>query len=59
VQEFNSWWNDYEEPWCRHWNIPSWDIKDMVSVGVIGNIAKIELVKSKLQQQIMPTQIRL
>jgi hypothetical protein len=59
VPDFNNWWKDYQEEWCCYWNIPSWDLKDMVSVGVIGRIANIELVKSKLQQQIMPTKIQL
>jgi hypothetical protein len=59
VQEFNQWWANYKHLWCQHWNIPSWNIEDMMSVSVVGHIADIDLVKSKLQQGIVPTQISL
>lgn len=59
VDEFNNWWKEFEEPWCQHWNIPHWGIKEIRSVNVIGHINDIETVKSNLKQQIMPTRIQL
>jgi hypothetical protein len=59
VEGFNNWWKDYEQPWCRHWNISTWGIQQIASVSVIGNISDIELVKTNLQKEILPCQIQI
>jgi hypothetical protein len=59
IEEFNHWWKDYEKSWCQYWNIPSWSITDIASVSVIGKVDQVELLKSNLQKQIVPLQVKL
>lgn len=59
VHGFNNWWKDYESLWCQHWNIKQWGMKEIASVSVIGQIDNLDLLATNLQQQILPTKIRL
>lgn len=36
--EFDHWWAQYHDEWCRHWHIPKWDLDDMMSVLIFGKV---------------------
>jgi hypothetical protein len=57
IKEFESWWADYEEPWCRHWNLKSWSSQDMFSSAVVGKVSDLDAVVSLLQNNTNPTGI--
>lgn len=59
IEEFNIWWKDYSEQWCRHWGIPKWSIEDQYSVIVIGHINQYNQAVELLKQQIYPIKIQL
>jgi hypothetical protein len=54
---FNTWWSNYSEAWCRHWNIPKWDITDIMGCAVIGHADHI-IISNLLEQKIYPIKIR-
>jgi len=56
VNEFNAWWAHYETPWCSHWNIESWSVKDMHASTLIGHTDHI-VIKNKLAQKIYPVKV--
>lgn len=35
-EEFELWWKLYHDEWCRHWQIPKWDLDDMCAKLVFG-----------------------
>jgi hypothetical protein len=59
IQTFNNWWKEYEQDWCKHWNIAQWGIKEIASVSVIGRVANVDQIKLHLQKQSFPTQIKI
>jgi hypothetical protein len=58
-REFESWWKQYSEIWCRHWNIPSWTLDDIFSAVVFGKVIDFQKIKEKLKNTITPTKILL
>ena len=56
-QEFESWWKQHSEIWCRHWNIPTWTLTDIFSAVVFGRVEDFEKIKEKLKNAITPTKI--
>jgi hypothetical protein len=59
VDEFVHWWKDYEQPWCQHWKIDSWGIKEIASVSVVGKVVELDLLKSNLKNRIVPVKVEL
>lgn len=57
--EFESWWKQYSEIWCRHWNIPSWTLNDIFSAVVFGKAIDFPKIKEKLKNTITPTKVLL
>lgn len=58
---FDQWWQQYHDEWCQHWNISKWDLTDMRSRIVFGNMPVEELDKMKklLQDKKIPRRISL
>lgn len=42
---FESWWQHFEKPWCDHWQIKSWSLRDQYSVIPIGDLDPYGLAK--------------
>jgi hypothetical protein len=59
IKEFNIWWEQYSEQWCRHWNLSKWSIEDQYSVIVVGRVAQFDQVTDLLKNQIYPIKIQL
>jgi len=57
INEFESWWANYQEPWCRHWNLKSWSSQDIFSSVVIGKVSDLDAVLALLQNNINPVGI--
>jgi len=56
---FNIWWDQYHNDFCMHYNIPNWDLKQMHSVIVLGNLQDIDSLNVKLSQDIVPDRIKI
>ena len=56
---FNTWWDQYHNDFCMHYNIPNWDLKQMHSVIVLGNLQDIDSLSVKLSQDIVPDRIKI
>lgn len=59
IDEFNAWWENYSEEWCKHWNIPKWTLEDQYSIIVVGRIEPIEPLVKLLKNQIYPIKVQL
>jgi hypothetical protein len=59
VDEFTHWWKNYEQPWCQHWKIDSWGIKEIASVSVVGKVVELDLLKTNLKKGIVPIKVKL
>ena len=57
VEEFNTWWKNYSEEWCQHWNIAKWDINNIFSVTVFGTVPDFETITAHLQNNIIPVKV--
>ena len=49
---FNSWWPEYEQAWCQHWNIPGWTIDHMYSGILLGQVDSIDHLNNLLKQNL-------
>lgn len=58
-EQFDRWWKQYHDDWCRHWGIDSWTIDDMFACNVIGHIDSISLVDDLLQARVYPVKVTL
>jgi hypothetical protein len=59
VLEFESWWKQHSEEWCRHWNISSWSTVDMFSVVRLGHAPEFANIIEQLKNNNTPTKILL
>jgi len=59
VLEFESWWKQHSEEWCRHWNISSWSTVDMFSVLRLGHAPEFANIIEQLKNNNTPTKILL
>jgi hypothetical protein len=57
LDEFESWWNQYKQPWLQHWNLPDWTTHDIFSANIIGKTTQLDLLKDQLKNNITPTRI--
>jgi len=57
--EFAAWWKDYHDEWTRHYNISSWDIKNIFGVSVFGKTTQVELLKEQLKNNAVPVRVTL
>jgi hypothetical protein len=55
--QFESWWQEFEKPWCQHWNLPGWSIENMFSVGLVGRVNNVAQLDDLLKKQIPVTGI--
>lgn len=54
VQEFESWWKDYQAEWCQHWGLESWTLNDIYSNAIIGHIDDVAELQTLLKNNINP-----
>ena len=59
VQQFNSWWSNYEEDWCRYWKIKEWKLHHMCSAVVIGHVQNFDTFRDLVEQNIAPIYVKL
>jgi hypothetical protein len=57
IQGFESWWQQYSEAWCQHWNISSWTVNDIFSVVVFAQTPNFELIASLLENHVEPVNV--
>jgi hypothetical protein len=57
ISEFESWWQQYSEAWCQHWNLPSWTTRDIFSSTVFGKVDNVSIIIDYLKNNILPTKI--
>lgn len=55
--EFFAWWNKHRESWCKHWNIPNWELKHIKTVIPIGTIANWQSLEIKICNGVVPYRI--
>lgn len=58
-EEFESWWKDYQAAWEQHWNVSSWNIKNIFGVSVFGKTSQVESIKKQLKNNAVPVRITL
>lgn len=57
IDEFNVWWAQYHDRWCKHWKIESWTVTDMYSATLVGRIENFYDLEHHLRQGAKPTKI--
>jgi hypothetical protein len=57
IDAFNTWWAQYHDQWCEHWQIPSWPIQYQYGMIKIGKVSKVEEITKLLKNKIYPTNI--
>jgi hypothetical protein len=58
-EKFNIWWDQYQEAWCKHWNLKSWSLKDQCSVIKLGHVTNFDKLINNLKNQINPIMVTL
>lgn len=58
---FESWWQQFENAWCDHWQIKQWSLRDQYSVIPVGNLGPdgLEKVKQWISEGYHPTHVGL
>jgi len=59
LDKFESWWSIRKEPWCQHWNIADWNVKNIFGVIKIGTFDDISLLTTLLENNKFPHRIQL
>ena len=59
VAEFESWWAQYSQVLCQHWNIPSWNTDDIFSVSIFGQVPNFQEIITQLKNNHKPVKILL
>lgn len=54
ITGFQSWWSQYSDTWCAHWNIPDWTIDNIQSVVVLGHVPDVKLLIQQLTNNTTP-----
>jgi hypothetical protein len=57
IDAFNTWWVQYHDQWCEHWQIPNWPIHYQYGMIKIGKISKVEEIKILLNENIYPINV--
>jgi len=57
--EFNAWWKNHSQEWCRHWNISDWTVKDIFGVVVLGRTQHVEEITTLLKNNQTPVRVLL
>jgi len=42
IENFLKWWAYYESAWCKHWNLPSWSLEQMLGRVVISHVVDFD-----------------
>jgi len=61
IQQFQLWWDNYAEEWCKHWNKQKYTVEDMCAIIPIGfiNDEHVDLLMDKLKQNVYPKRLLL
>lgn len=59
LENFNSWWSNYQEDWCKYWNIPAWTVENMFGVKIFGRVDQVDLLIQQLQNNFIPKKVQL
>lgn len=59
LDRFTSWWSEYRDKWCQHWNLTQWSVEEMFSVIPVGNVDNLDLLIDAVQRKVSPKSIRL
>ena len=59
TEKFNIWWNQYQDDWCKHWNLKSWSLKDQFNVIKLGHVTNFDKLINNLKNQINPIKVTL
>jgi hypothetical protein len=59
IEEFESWWMQHSKALCQYWNIPSWEINDIFSVTVFGQVPNLEAMILQLKNNQKPLKVLL
>jgi hypothetical protein len=59
VVEFSNWWKDYQESWCKNWNLTEWTLEDIHSGIVVYKVRDISQFELALKQKTYPRKISL
>lgn len=57
--EFLKWFSQYQEGWCKHWNITGWQPVEMFAKIPIGRVTNIDSLVEKFQNNNLPIKITL
>ena len=57
VAKFESWWAQYSQTLCQHWNIPSWTTNDIFSVSVFGRVPNFQEITTQLKNNQAPVKV--
>jgi len=59
VEEFDHWWKNYSDRWCKHWELTSWTVQDMHAVSVLGHIPDLDRLLVELKNKNFPVRVTL
>lgn len=59
LAEFESWWSQYSEELCKHWNIPLWAPNNMYKCLMLGKVADIDTIITLLKNNAKPIRVLL
>lgn len=57
INAFNTWWAQYHDQWCEHWQITNWPIEYQYGMIKIGKVSKVNEIKQLLKEKIYPTNV--
>jgi len=59
LTDFNPWWAKYHDSFCKHYNIPQWNIEQMCCGIVFGKIENLDDLMNNLSGSTIPYKIKL
>lgn len=61
LEQFDIWWRNYHDDWCRHWKLDHWGAREIFSMIPIGSITALELdnIKKLLKSNHVPTNAKI
>jgi hypothetical protein len=59
VDKFESWWSQYSEVLCRHWDRPMWTTHDIFAVSLFGRVPNYQEIITQLKNNAKPVRVLL
>jgi hypothetical protein len=59
VDKFESWWPQYSEVLCQHWDRPAWTTHDIFAVSVFGQVPMVQDIIQNLKNNAKPIKVQL